>query len=460
MDIVPPELEKILRETPHLKRAFPVGGCVRDALLQRSGMDFDIEVYGLGYEDLVKALVPRGRTDLVGRSFGVVKLNTGSGFSYDFTLPRQDSKVGPGHKGFDTQFDPEITPEKAASRRDFTINSLMYDPRDKKVLDFVGGIEDLRNKILRHTSEAFPEDPLRVLRGMQFASRFDLTPDAQTVALCRSIKHSYPELAGQRVRDEWFKWAALSATPSRGLRFLIDTEWAEHFPEILAMVGTPQDPEWHPEGDVFVHTCHCCDAMARIPEWIAADAESRIVYMLAILAHDFGKAPTTHTAMHDGRLRIVSPGHEAVSGQLAKVFLARIQAPLAIQERVIPLAVNHLIHFQTLTDRAMRRLAKRLEPENIEGLGIVMTADAMGRPPKKVEGRPAHVEQLLAWAHRLEVKQKPPTPILMGRHLIETGMPPGPAFNPILEKAYEAQLEGAFFDLPQALAWLENEMKR
>ncbi len=452
---VPPELDKILRQTPRLKKAYLVGGCVRDALLRRPGNDFDVEVFDVDYEQLARALAPWGRTDLVGRSFGVVKLTTGGSHSYDFTIPRKDSKIAPGHKGFEARLDPGITPAEAASRRDFTVNALMYDVRAGEVLDFVGGLADLRDRILRHASPAFGEDPLRVLRGMQLAARFDLQPAQATVALCRAIKRDYAELAGQRVRDEWFKWAAQSIVPSRGLKFLIDTEWAPHFPEIQALAGTPQDPEWHPEGDVFVHTCHCCDAMARLPEWQSAGAESRIAYMLAILAHDFGKPATTRTAIRDGRARIVSPGHEAAGGDLAKTFMARIHAPPAIQERVVPLVVNHLIHFQTMTDRGIRRLARRLEPENIAGLAIVMTADAMGRPPRPVE-RPAHVERLLAWANQLEVTKKAPPPILLGRHLMEEGLQPGREFGSILHEAYEAQLEGAFFDLPQALEWLRK----
>ena len=292
-----PELQRILRETPELQRAFLVGGCVRDALLGLpAGKDYDIEVFGVEYDRLMAALSRWGRTDLVGRSFGVVKLSTGSGCQYDFSLPRRDSKVAPGHKGFRIEFDAAITLPEAAGRRDFTINSLMYDPRTGEVLDFFGGRADLENRVLRHASEAFAEDPLRVLRGMQFAGRFDLKAAPETVALCRRIKGSYAELAVERVREEWFKWAQRSERPSAGLRFLVDTEWAGHFPEIQALNGTVQEPEWHPEGDVFTHTCHCCDALAGLEEWRRADAESRIVYMLAILAHDFGKPATTHRA--------------------------------------------------------------------------------------------------------------------------------------------------------------------
>jgi tRNA nucleotidyltransferase (CCA-adding enzyme) len=295
---IPSELENVFRRSPELTRTYLVGGCVRDALIGIPHKDFDIEVFGVSYDQLVATLSRFGRTDLVGRSFGVVKLKIGE-YIFDFTIPRRDSKVASGHKGFEIQFDENISPREAASRRDFTVNAIMYDPRTHELLDFFGGEADLRRRILRHTSDAFTEDPLRVLRGMQFASRFNLQPAPETIELCRSIKNSFHELAVERVREEWFKWAEKSATPSIGLHFLRDTEWLEHFPELQSILGVPQDPEWHPEGDVFIHTCHCCDAMATLPEWQSADPESRIVYMLAVLLHDVGKAVTTDHQLKD-----------------------------------------------------------------------------------------------------------------------------------------------------------------
>jgi tRNA nucleotidyltransferase (CCA-adding enzyme) len=453
--LVPTELSEILTRTPELKSAYLVGGCVRDWLLEIPHKDYDIEVFGLGYEQLVAALAPWGRSDLVGRSFGVVKLTTAWGHTYDFTIPRRDSKVAAGHKGFAIQFDPGIEPRDAAARRDFTINALMYDPRTNAVLDFFNGQADLRNRILRHTSDAFPEDPLRVLRGMQFAARFALTPAPETVDLCRRIKSSYPELAGERVREEWFKWAEKSTLPSAGLKFLEATEWLDHFPEVKALRGTPQDPHWHPEGDVFTHTCHCCDAMVKLADWQSADPESRIVYLLSILAHDFAKPQTTHTAERNGVMRIVSPGHEGQGGPVAERFLERIHAPRAIIDRVRPLVMNHLAHLQTINDRSVRRLAKRLEPENIHGLTLVMAADQMGRPPKPAVVSPT-VLALQAKAQELQVQASAPKAILLGRHLIERGLTPGKEFSRILNAAYDAQLEGRFFDLPQAFEWLSE----
>jgi tRNA nucleotidyltransferase (CCA-adding enzyme) len=454
-DFIPAELEKILAETPELKQSYLVGGCVRDALLGHAGKDFDVEVFGVNYDALAQALSKYGRTDLVGRSFGVVKLTTGSEHTYDFAIPRRDSKVAPGHKGFTVEFDPSITPKDAAARRDFTINAIMFDPRTRQVLDFFGGQFDLKSRILRHTSEAFTEDPLRVLRGMQFIARFDLTPAAETLKLCREISHHHGQLAPERVREEWFKWAGKSTVPSAGLKFLVATDWIDHYPELKACINTPQEPEWHPEGDVFIHTCHCCDALVRLPQWQQEDEPSRIAHMLAILAHDFGKPQTTRREMKDGVMRITSPGHDELGGELARTFMERINVPIAIQERVVPLVRNHLFHFQTITDRGVRRLAKRLEPENIESLALIMTADSSGRPPRPPKV-PENVTALLEKAHELEVRKKPPQPILMGRHLMELGMQPGKKFGEILHAAYDAQLEGAFFNLPGALEWLKT----
>ncbi|HYE32855.1 MAG TPA: polynucleotide adenylyltransferase [Methylomirabilota bacterium] len=453
---IPADLREVLETAPELEQAFLAGGCVRDWFLGHTPKDFDIEVFGLTFDRLAKALEPFGRVDLVGRSFGVVKLSRPSGAIYDFSVPRRDSKTAPGHKGFDIVVDANLTPKEAAGRRDFTINSLLHNPRTGETLDFYGGLADLQARVLRHTSAAFPEDPLRVLRGMQFAGRFQLKAAPETLALCQAIAASHHELAVERIREEWCKWAAKAELPSAGLHFLRDSGWIEHYPEIREMIGTPQDPEWHPEGDVFTHTCHCCDAMARLPEWRNADESSRITYMFAILTHDFAKPQTTHRALKRGEWRIVSPGHEQAGGPLAEQFLNRIGVPLAIRERVTPLVMNHMAHFQNPTDHAVRKLSKRLEPENIQSLALVMRADQMGRPPKPPIISQT-VQALLRKAEELRVLESAPKPILQGRDLLKLGMPPGPAMGILLSKAYEAQLEGAFHDLSTALLWLEKK---
>jgi tRNA nucleotidyltransferase (CCA-adding enzyme) len=452
---LPDELTCLLREVPSLSRAYLVGGCVRDSLLGIAHKDFDLEVYGVGYEVLARALSAHGRVDLVGKSFGVIKFTGQSGGQWDFSLPRRDSKISTGHKGFEVEFEPEIEPRVAASRRDFTINSLMFDPRTGEYLDFFGGRDDLQKGVLRHTSSAFIEDPLRVLRAMQFAARFDLSSAPETVELCRSITHTFPELAVERVGMEWFKWAVAGKRPSAGLRLLKDTGWLRHFPEIAALDGTPQDPEWHPEGDVFTHTCHCCDALADLPDWRGADETTRRVVMFAVLAHDFAKPQTTQEVEREGRKRIVSPGHEEMGGPLAEAFLTRIDAPDEIKERVVPLVNHHLAHLQQVSDRAVRRLANYLQPATIAELCLVMTADHFGRPPKP---RLIHegVLELRAKAEELRLRDSAPKPLLQGRHLITRGMEPGKHFGTLLDEAFEAQLDGRFTDLDGALNWLDG----
>lgn len=457
-DRLPPILTRILGECPELNRAYLVGGCVRDACLGVPVKDFDVEVYGISYERLIPALSKWGRADFVGESFGVVKLTVPGGLTFDFSVPRRDSKVAPGHRGFVVALDPSLTPPEAAARRDFTINSLLYDPREGRILDYFGGREDLQNRLLRHTSPAFVEDPLRVLRGMQFAGRFDLKPAPATVELCRSMKPLYGELAVERVREEWFKWAAQSIRPSAGLAFLAATHWIEHFPALYGMMGVPQDPDWHPEGDVWVHTLHVLDALAGLPAWRAALPFDRIVLSLAALLHDVGKAATTVEQIRDGRPRVVSPGHEGAAIPLADAFLSGIGSYPAVTSRVLPLVANHMAHLDEPTARAIRRLARRLAPATVLELATVMTADAAGRPPRPVKTPPS-VLAILEKADELAVHSRAPHPILLGRHLIAAGLVPGPAFTPILAEAFEAQLDGRFSEESGAREWLRERLR-
>jgi tRNA nucleotidyltransferase (CCA-adding enzyme) len=455
IDILPPALAQVLRETPELRDCFLVGGCVRDWLLGVPVKDFDIEVYGLDYDALVRALRRWGRADLVGRSFGVVKLNL-AGEIHDFSLPRRDSKTGSGHRGFTVAVDPTIATRDAAARRDFTINALMWNPRTAALVDHFGGERDLRDRVLRHTTGAFAEDPLRVLRGMQFAGRFQLTTAPETIAICASIRDTYRELPLERVREEWFKWATRSREPSRGLALLQDTGWLAHFPELAALIDVPQDPEWHPEGDVWTHTNHCVDALVRLPGWQSADDSVRRDVMLATLLHDSGKATHTHRELRDGRERIVSPGHEIAGAELAAQFLERIGSGEPLIARVAPLVRNHMLLSADPSPRAIRRLAVRLAPATIDQLGLVMTADAAGRPPRPARV-PHTVTALLRGAAELEIRTAAPKPILLGRHLLERGWSPGPDLGQVLKRAFEAQLDGDFQDLVGALEWLSRQ---
>lgn len=451
---LPPGIARVLASAPELARALLVGGAVRDAVLGIVPEDLDFEVPGTGYDALVAALARHGATDVVGRSFGVVRLALPGGEAADFSLPRRDSRTGAGHRGFRVEPDPNLSPREAAARRDFTINALAWDPAARTVIDHFGGLADLRAGVLRHTSEAFTEDPLRVLRGMQLAGRFGLVAAPETLALCRLIAPTHDELALDRVRDEWFKWAARSRAPAAGLRFLRDAGWLAHYPEIAALAGVEQDPHWHPEGDVWTHTLHALDALVALPRWREAGAHDRIVWTLAVLLHDAGKPACTRREARDGGERIVSPAHDALGGPLASAFLARIGAPAWAVERVVPLVTQHMAHLTCRGERAVRRLARRLAPETIGRLAVVIEADMGGRPPLPA-GPSETLDALLATAERLRLADAAPRPLLLGRHLLERGWRPGPAVGHVLDEAFEAQLDGAFADLDGALRWLD-----
>jgi tRNA nucleotidyltransferase (CCA-adding enzyme) len=455
---LPDDLRAMLEAVRAVARPRLVGGGVRDWLLGLASKDFDVEVAGIGFEALRRILAPFGATDVVGRSFGVIKVRGVDGSEYDFSLPRRESKTGAGHRGFAVEPDPALGDAEAAARRDFTVNAIALDPFTGAVIDPFGGRADLAARLLRHTGPAFVEDPLRVLRAFQLAARFDLTLEPATAALCRTMAPTFPELALERVWGEWDKWATKAVRPSRGLRILEETGWIAHFPEVAALRGTPQEPEWHPEGDVLDHTALCLDALAAHADWLAADAPRRRLLALGVLAHDFGKPATTHAAEKRGRMRWVSPGHEAAGVAPAGAFLRRIGAPLDLDAPVAAIVAHHLVHHHgapgTFSDAQVRRLARRLAPATVEDLTVVMAADALGRPPLDPTEALELAARLRARARELAVAAAAPRPLLQGRHLVALGRAPGPAFRPVLDAAFEAQLDGAFTDEAGALAWL------
>jgi len=429
-------------------RALIVGGSVRDALLNHAARDIDIEAYGVPAEDLLAGLEQQFKLDLVGRSFGVVKL---SGLEIDVSIPRRESKAGRGHRGFQILSDPNMTVAEAATRRDFTINTIAFDPLTFEVIDHYHGRRDLELGILRHVSHQFAEDPLRVLRGMQFAARFDLEAAAETIELCRGIE---PEgLPSERLLEEWRKLILKGVRISRGLAFLRDTGWVHYFPELAALIDCPQDPGWHPEGDVWNHTLHCLNAYA---EERVGEAWEDLVVGFAVLCHDFGKPATTEFA--NGRYR--SHGHEGRGEEPTRSFLARLTRQSDLAEQVVPLVRNHLSPVELYDSKsqapAIRRLARRVG--RIDRLVRVAKADQRGRPPRTVDTFPAG-EWLIEKARDLEVEQCGPVPIVMGRHLIQLGLAPGPHFGPILDRCYEAQLDGVISDLVEGLNLAREEVK-
>src|SRR5579871_283397 len=456
---IPGPLERILRDLNAAGfRALIVGGAIRDALLGMEPKDFDIEVYGIAYDRLAGFLAAYGRIDLVGKSFGVVKLFRTETGSVDFSVPRRESKTGQRHRDFHAVFDESITPREAASRRDFTINAIGYDPTLGETLDFFGGQEDLKNRVLRATSEAFREDPLRVLRGMQFSCRFDLTLDPATAEVSQSIAGEYITLARERIAEEFMKWAVKSERPGRMAAYLQATGWMTHFPEVAALAGVPQDPGWHPEGDVDVHTMLVVDAAARVAKREGLEGDERAVLLFSALCHDFAKATTTALRERDGKMRWTSWGHEADGGPMARAFLERIGIKPAIVEQVVPLVENHLASSsigRDVTPRAVRRLALRLAPASIAQLLRLIEADHSGRPPLPA-GLPEGAVRIRAMAEAQSVGEKPQAPLILGRHVLPYfENRPGPHIGEVTTAAYEAQADGAFSTEAEALQWLE-----
>ena len=424
-------------------RAFLVGGCVRDVLLGGASSDCDIECFGIGGEALLRVLGEKFELDLVGASFGVVKLKH---FDIDVALPRRETKLGLGHRAFSMACDPALSIEEASARRDFTVNAIYQDPLTGEILDPWNGRADLERGILRHVSEHFREDPLRVLRGMQFTARFGLKPAPETVTICRTMESE--GLPCERLFSEWEKLLVKGVRISAGLEFLRATGWVRYYPELERLIGCKQDPHWHPEGDVWNHTLCCLDNFAA-DRGGEPDRENLIVG-LAVLCHDFGKPFTTY--YDSARKRLRSLGHDEAGVKPAREFLSRLTNEERIFKEVLPLVRLHMRPYSLWQngcgDNAVRRLAA--EAGRIDRLVRVEAADK-GPEDGKL---PEFCRWLLERAESLRILDSAPKPLIQGRDLIARGMKPGPEVGKIVKEAYEAQLDGVFSDREGAVAYL------
>lgn len=421
-------------------RALLVGGCVRDELLGGAPKDFDFEVYGLSPEKLKATLAQAFALDLVGASFGVLKIK---GHDIDVALPRRETKLGLGHRAFEMAPDPNLSLEEASARRDFTVNAIYRDPLTDEILDPWNGRADLQRHRLRHVSPHFAEDPLRVLRGMQFIARFGLRPAQETICLCRTMT---PEgLAPERLMGEWSKLLVQGVWISHGLAFLRSVNWVDYYPELKRLIGCRQDPEWHPEGDVWNHTLDCLNRFARRRDAERDPADEALLVGLAVLCHDFGKPYCTRYDRVKRRIR--SLGHDEAGVAPATSFLRRLTREDRLLRDVPSLVRLHMRPYAMWraqsSDAAIRRLATQVC--SIEALVRVAAADNTGDEA---------CQWLLSAAHRLAVEAAAPKPLVQGRDLIARGLRPGPQFGEILKRAYEAQLDGKFFTTDEGLAFL------
>ncbi len=426
-------------------RALVVGGWVRDRLLGLVSKDLDIEVYGLPADELRAVLGGFGPVQTVGESFTVYKVG-----GIDVALPRRESKVGRGHRGFEVRGDPAMPIEEAARRRDFTINAIAWDPLADQVIDPFGGRADLARRVLRAVDSAtFADDSLRVLRAVQFAARFDLALDEGTRDLCRTVP--LDDLPAERIWGEVEKLLLASSRPSIGFRVALDLGVIDRlFPEMAALVGCEQEPDWHPEGDVWVHTLMVIDEARRRIDGLPRSGQ--LAVMLAAICHDFGKPATTD--FFNGRIRSYNHEEAGVEPTLALLDRLKVQTidGVDVRRQVAGLVAHHLKPIMWskardgVGDGAFRRLAQKVD---LELLARLATADCVGRTgPFDCSA----VEWFLQRARSLGVEHRPPRPLLLGRHLMALGVQPGPRMGAILRDVYERQLDGEVATPDEALA--------
>jgi tRNA nucleotidyltransferase (CCA-adding enzyme) len=438
-------------------RALLVGGCVRDELMGQQPKDWDLEVYGIEAARLRSILDQYGPVNVVGEAFTVYKL----GNDLDVSIPRRERKSGRGHRAFVIEGDPSMTIEEATRRRDFTINAVLQDPLSGEVIDPFNGRVDLDSGILRAVAlETFLEDSLRVLRAAQFAARFEFRVHPDTVELCRTM--DLTDLPAERIWGEIEKLLLLARHPSVGLGWLHALGALDQlFPEIKSMIDVPQDPEWHPEGDVFVHTRLVLDRARELIDPLSY--AKQVTVMLAALAHDFGKPSTTEFL--EGRWR--SRGHEEAGVLPTEEFLDRLNLHTLdgynVRGQVVALVRDHLKPGEFYKKRdevgegAFRRLARKCE---LDLLYRVAKADSLGRNAEWVPREKWYTAEAQDWfiarAKELAVEHQPPAPLLLGRHLLELGLTPGPQIGDITRVVYEMQLDGRVKTLEEARTAAQN----
>ena len=425
-------------------RAFFVGGSVRDEMLNAPIKDIDIEVHGISPRALRKIIESHfANVEEVGAAFGVLH-TTMEDVEVDISLPRRDSKIGQGHKGFAVDVDPLLSPKEALRRRDFTINAMLKDVLSDEIVDPFGGRDDLRARILRPVDFAtFVEDPLRVLRAVQLTARFNLAVSDDVKALLRSMVPALQELSRDRHRDEWRKLFLKAHTPSRGLELARLIGVFDALPIVAAMKATPQEPEWHPEGDVWIHTGMVCDVAAKLCKRERLEGALRLVIMLSAFCHDLGKPETTQ--MIKGRIRSHQHSHVGIRHVRDVLEFFGMES---LRDTVEPLVAYHLtpydLYHQQVSDSppgdgAIFSLARRVHPATIDQLLLVAEADMLGRGPFLDDFAKSERHAALDWlgdrACTLDVRDRRPPDVIRGNDLLALGMKPGPHFGKIVRAA-------------------------
>lgn len=425
--------------------AYFVGGYVRDRLLGIENKDIDIEVHGISVQALVDILDRLGERLSMGESFGIFGLK---GYTLDIAMPRKEKQRGKGHRDFEMFVDPYIGVEKAAERRDFTVNALMMDVLSGEIIDRFGGREDLEKGILRHVSEqTFAEDALRVLRGAQFAARFDFSVAEETVSISRGI--SLSALSKERVEAELKKALLKAEKPSVFFETLRKMgKLSEWFCELEALIGVAQNPKYHAEGDVWNHTMMVLDAAVQYRE----RASNPLGFMMTALVHDFGKAICTEIV----RGKICSYHHETKGLPLISSFLHRITNETKLIQYVLNLSEHHMkpnaLASQGSSVRATNKMFDAVfSPED---LIFMASADHLGRitSEESPNREPFLLERLTIYRETMA------RPFVMGRDLVEAGLKPDKNFTDILAYAHKLRLAGVEKDaaLKQTIRYAES----
>lgn len=422
-DMFEPELPgRLLRIAEDIRkaggRAFLVGGWVRDALLGKNCRDYDVEVYDIGQEELIPILKNYGKTNLVGKAFGVIHLAM-KGESLDFSFPRTESKVGYGHRGFVVETNSKLTFKEAAYRRDFTINAMGMELPDLTLCDPYGGIEDLKQNLLRHVGEAFAEDSLRILRGVQFASRFALTLHPETVEVCRSL--SLSDLSMERLFEEFKKWLLKPGKPSMGLDAFLAIRLDSYFPEIRPLGGA-----WEKLG-MFLDRV----ASGSRNEESFSDNDRMVLMFSTLLS-----------------------GGEA-NGDVGEAvpFLTRITNEVRLL-REVPKLLSKISAVDPSKEMPSDSFIRRLSVD-LNGLRL-FTLLLSANPLYDAPARDGFVAAFKKQAQALGVYEKAPEPYLTGKVLMDLGHKPGKLFGDLIRESFELQLDGQLKSCEDAVTWVKS----
>lgn len=427
-------------------RAYYVGGFVRDGLMDVDCKDIDLEVYGLTPNQLRAALAAQGDVMERGASFGVLGLRHSD---IDIAMPRTEARTGAKHTDFDVCVDPFLPPERACRRRDFTINAMMQDVLTGEILDFYGGKRDLEARVIRCVApESFVEDALRVFRAAQFAARMEARIDPETMRLCADMDVS--ALSTERILGETEKALLKAARPSRYFELLRDmNHLREFFPELEQTIGVAQNPRFHPEGDVFVHSMLVVDAAAQLRD----RAQWPLGLMLAALLHDLGKTIATEV-QPDGR--ITAYGHEVLGLPLVEAQMRRITNHEKLIAYVCNLTELHMRPNMLAGAQSRKKKTRQLFDLSLcpNDLILLSRADASGKLDEPYR------EETEAWlrARLQDYQERAKQPMVRGQDLIDAGLKPDKRFSELLRRARLLHFSGIdrANALRQVLAEAEN----